>query len=85
MMHQIAKPIKPQTENLIDRNKRIEAARVSIAEAEAHKENQLLKIDYFDHADKKSKMKQLKRTVDEIMNQRNFLLNERRNRCDTVA
>ena len=61
---------------------RIEAARVRYADAETQKENQLLKTDYFEHADKKSKMKQIKRTVDEIMNQRNFLLHERRNRYD---
>ena len=37
-----------------------------------------LKIDFFAHADSRAKQNKLKRNVMEIMNQRNFLLNERR-------
>ncbi len=39
-----------------------------------------LKIDFFTHADSRAKQNKLKRNVMEIMNQRNFLLNERRAR-----
>lgn len=37
-----------------------------------------IKMDFFDDVNKKSKLKQINRTVEEIMNQRNFLLFERR-------
>lgn len=39
-----------------------------------------LKIDFFRNADNKAKYSRLKRNVDEIMNQRHFLLNERRSK-----
>lgn len=39
-----------------------------------------LKINFFEDADRKSRNNRVKKTVDEIMNQRNFLLNERRAR-----
>lgn len=39
-----------------------------------------LKIDFFDDADRKARNNKVKKSVDEIMNQRNFLLNERRAR-----
>jgi len=39
-----------------------------------------LRMDFFDDADRKARMNKVKRTVEEIMNQRNFLLNERRAR-----
>lgn len=39
-----------------------------------------LRIDFFDDADRKARNNKVKKTVDEIMNQRNFLLNERRAR-----
>ncbi len=39
-----------------------------------------LRMDFFDDADRKARMNKVKRTVDEIMNQRNFMLNERRSR-----
>ena len=37
-----------------------------------------LKINFFEDSNKKSKTKQVNRKVEEIMNQRNFLLFERR-------
>ena len=37
-----------------------------------------LKISFFEDSNKKSRMKQVNRNVEEIMNQRNFLLYERR-------
>jgi hypothetical protein len=37
-----------------------------------------LKINFFEDSNKKSKIKQVNRKVEEIMNQRNFLLFERR-------
>lgn len=61
-------------------NKRKEEIREQIKRQEDQLKNDLLKIDFFEFANKKSKMKQVKRTVDEIMHQRNILLNERRNR-----
>lgn len=42
--------------------------------------NHQLKIDFFDEADKKARLNRARRTVEEIMNQRAFLLNERRAR-----
>ncbi len=39
-----------------------------------------LKINFFEDADKKARQNRVKKTVEEIMNQRNFLLNERRAR-----
>ena len=43
-----------------------------------------LKIDFFDDADRKARNNKVKKSVDEIMNQRNFLLNERRARLDIL-
>lgn len=39
-----------------------------------------LNINFFDDADRKARNNKVKRTVDELMNQRSFLLNERRAR-----
>ncbi len=35
-------------------------------------------MNFFDDADKKARMNRVRKNVDEIMNQRNFMLNERR-------
>lgn len=41
-----------------------------------------LKISFFTKADSRAKQNRVKRNVDEIMNQRHFLLNERRSKLD---
>ena len=43
-----------------------------------------LKINFFTHTNSKAKQNKLKRNVMEIMNQRNFLLNERRSKLVAI-
>jgi len=74
----IAKPYKAPTENLMQKNKRLEEARDTIVRQEKELQSELLKINFFDDSTKKAKVKQIKRTVDEIMNQRYGELNEKR-------
>jgi hypothetical protein len=67
-------------ENINERRQRIEEKSEKILSDDKKLKSELLKINFFEDANKKAKLKSLKRTVDEIMNQRNFHLTERRNR-----
>ena len=62
----------------MQKNKRLEEARDTIVRQEKELQSELLKINFFDDSTKKAKVKQIKRTVDEIMNQRYGELNEKR-------
>jgi len=69
---------KKSDDNILMRNKKINDERehlVNLQNAE-YKEN--LRINFFEQSDKKAKMLQINRSVEEIMNQRNFSLYERR-------
>jgi hypothetical protein len=90
ILTKIAKPYRPYKENINERRQRIEEKSERILTEDNNLRNDLLKINFFEDSNKKAKLKALRRTVDEIMNQRNFHLVERRNRfaseiCAAIA
>ncbi|RMZ98613.1 cilia- and flagella-associated 53-like [Brachionus plicatilis] len=74
----LAKPIRPGNENLVQKSNRIKFERETFNASHKLDVNDKIKFDFFTDIDRKAKIKQIDRTVEEIMNQRNFLLFERR-------
>lgn len=74
----MAKPLRPGNENLVQKSNRIKYEQETFNAGHKLNVNDKIKFDFFNDIDRKAKLKQIDRTVEEIMNQRNFLLFERR-------
>ncbi|CAF0710400.1 unnamed protein product [Brachionus calyciflorus] len=74
----LAKPIRPGNESFVQKNNKIKLERELFDASHQLNVNDKIKYDFFDDINRKAKLKQIDRTVEEIMNQRNFLLFERR-------
>lgn len=70
--------MRPQNETFVQKTNRINYERETFNANHNLNVKDKIKFDFFNEIDRKAKIKQIDRTVEEIMNQRNFLLFERR-------